>query len=116
MSGMPTHDTTKFSLAFAVAAFAMPAGAAALAGLSGIDQIDSHTRTLRLVADVHPQLSEGPISVTREAKARRREDPKMREPEDAKMRSCEIRKSSPHRVITSSPHRLIASVHWNGCA
>jgi hypothetical protein len=62
---MVAHDTTKLSLAFAIAALGMPAGATALTGVSWIDQRYRYTRLLRLVADKETQLAEGPITVSR---------------------------------------------------
>src|SRR5262249_23924664 len=50
---------------FSVAAFGMPTGATALAGVGWIDQIDLYARASRLVADQRPQLSESPIAVSR---------------------------------------------------
>jgi hypothetical protein len=58
-----THDTTKLSLAFPVAAVGMPAGATALAGVGRIDQRYWHPHPLRLVAEKRPQLPKGPIVV-----------------------------------------------------
>src|SRR5207248_2753550 len=60
---MVTHDTTKLSLAFPVAAVGMPAGATALAGVGRIDQRYWHPHPLRLVAEKRPQLPKGPIVV-----------------------------------------------------
>lgn len=48
---MVTHDTTKLSLIFTVAAFDMPAPATALAGVGRIDRIDPHPCSLGFVAD-----------------------------------------------------------------
>jgi hypothetical protein len=62
---MVAHDTTKLSLAFAIAAFGMPAGATALTGVGWIDHRYQHARELRLVADKETQLAEGPIAVSR---------------------------------------------------
>jgi hypothetical protein len=59
-----THDTTKLSLAFAVAAFGMPACAASLTGIGRIDNPDRHTCALRLVVDKRSQLAEGPIALS----------------------------------------------------
>ena len=64
MSPMPTHNTTELGLAFAVAAFGMPAAATSLAGVGRIDQSERHTRQPRLVADERSQLAEGPIAVS----------------------------------------------------
>ena len=61
---MPTHNTTELGLAFAVAAFGMPAAATSLAGVGRIDQSERHTRQPRLVADERSQLAEGPIAVS----------------------------------------------------
>jgi len=60
---MPTHNTTELGLAFSIAAFGMPTGVTALAGVGWIDQLDRHAGQPRLVADVLPQLTEGPIAV-----------------------------------------------------
>lgn len=65
MSSMPTHDTTKLSLAFAVTAFRMPTGVASLAGVSRIHQDNPHTSKPCLVADKLSQLAESPIAVSR---------------------------------------------------
>jgi hypothetical protein len=62
---MVTHDTTKLSLAFAIAAFRMSTRATSLAGVGRINQLDPHACQLRLVDDERPQLREAPIAVPR---------------------------------------------------
>jgi hypothetical protein len=62
---MVTHDTTERGLILPIAAFGMPTGAASLAGVCWIDKSECHTRALRLVADKRPQLTKGPIAVSR---------------------------------------------------
>src|SRR5258706_842484 len=80
MSSMPTHDETKLSLTFPVAAFGMPARATTLAGVGWIDKGNRHASKLRLVADELPQLAEGPIAVSRPSRFPcRRPRPDMRQ-------------------------------------
>jgi hypothetical protein len=61
---MVTHDTTKLSLALAVTVFGVSTRAASLATVGWINQLKAHASALRLVANKHPQLSEGPIVVS----------------------------------------------------
>src|SRR5215211_3717981 len=61
---MVTHDTTKLGLAFAVAAFDVPAHTTALASVGRIDKRYRYTGSLRLIADKRSQLAEGPIAVS----------------------------------------------------
>jgi hypothetical protein len=62
---MVTHDATKRSLVFAVAAFGMPTGTTALARVGRIDKRYRYTAPLCLVTDKRPQLRKGPIAVSR---------------------------------------------------
>jgi hypothetical protein len=62
---MLTHDTTKLSLTFAVVTFGMSTRAASLAGVRWIDKRHPYAEVLRLVANKRPQLTEGPIAVSR---------------------------------------------------
>src|SRR4030095_3367597 len=62
---MTTYDTTELGLAFAVAAFGMPASTTALTGVGRIDKRYRYARALRLVADKRPELPEGQIAVSR---------------------------------------------------
>lgn len=62
---MPTHDTTKRSLRTAIGLFAMPAHRTGAAGVARVNRRNRHPGQSRLVADKLPQLSKGPIAVSR---------------------------------------------------
>lgn len=62
---MPTHDTTELSLRTAIGFLAMPAHRTGAAGVARVNRRNWHPSQLRLVADKLPQLSKGPIAMSR---------------------------------------------------
>jgi hypothetical protein len=61
---MVTHDTTEFSLTFAVALFGVSTYVASLRGVGRIAIHHRHSLSLRFVVNKRPQLTKSPIAVS----------------------------------------------------